>query len=49
MIERAKEYEELGKDEWLRRQIAKAKQGYEHHAGKYYRLWVGKDPSNRQK
>jgi len=49
MIERAKEYKELGKDEWLRRQIAKAKQGYEHHTGKYYRLWVGKDPSNRRK
>ena len=49
MIDRAKEYKELGKDEWLRRQIAKAKQGYEHHTGKYYRLWVGKDPSNRRK
>jgi len=49
MIERAKEYRELGKDEWLRRQIEKANQGYEHHTGKYYRLWVGKDLSNRRK
>ena len=47
MIERAKEYKELGKDEWLRRQIEKAKEGYEHHTGKYYKLRVGKHPPNR--
>lgn len=47
MIERAKEYKELGREKWLHRQIEKAKKGYEHHTGKYYRLWVGKHPPNR--
>jgi len=47
MIERAKEYREFGKDEWLRRQIEKANQGYEHHTGNYYRFWVGKHPPNQ--
>ena len=47
MMERAKEYKELGREEWLRRQIERAKEGYEHHTGKYYKLWVGKHPPNR--
>jgi hypothetical protein len=44
IIERAKEYRKLGKEEWLCQQIEKAKKGYEHHTEKYYRIWVGKHP-----
>jgi hypothetical protein len=44
MIERAEEYTALGKDEWLRRQVEKASQGYEDHTRKYYRFWVGRHP-----
>lgn len=44
MIERAKEYKELGKEEWLRRQIDKAEKRYEAHTKKYYRICVDKEP-----
>jgi len=42
MIERAKEYKKLGKDEWLQQQIEKAKQGFELHTEKYYQIWAKK-------
>ncbi len=42
MIEKAKEYKRLGKDRWLELQIKKAKEGYELHTGKYYKLWISK-------
>ncbi len=38
MIERGKEYRRFGKGAWLRQQIEKAKEGYEHHTKKYYRI-----------
>jgi len=38
MIEGAKDYRKLGKEEWLRQQIKKAKKGYEHHTKKYYQV-----------
>jgi hypothetical protein len=44
MIERAKEYEKLGKEEWLRQQQKKANQGFEHFADKYYQVQAGKSP-----
>lgn len=44
MIERAKEYKELGRDEWLRRQIEKANEGYEQHTAKYWKLCVSEHP-----
>jgi len=47
MIERSKEYKELGKEEWLRQQIKRVKDRYEHHTGKYYKLWIGEHPPNR--
>lgn len=40
MIERAEEYKKLGKVEWLRQQVEKAKKGFELHTGKYYRIEV---------
>jgi len=40
MIERAKEYKKLGKDEWLRQHVEKAKQGFELHTEKYYQIWA---------
>jgi len=42
MIERAKEYKKLGKDEWLRQQVEKAEQGFELHTEKYYQIWAKK-------
>jgi len=46
IMERAEEYQELGKDEWLRQQVAKARQGYELHTGKCYELRVSKHAPN---
>jgi len=42
MIERAKEYRKLGKEEWLHQQIKKAQEGYEGHTKKYYQIWARK-------
>ena len=44
MIERAKEYKRLGKDEWLQQEVEKAKQDFELHTGKYYRIWAKRYP-----
>ncbi|MEE9518589.1 MAG: DUF3795 domain-containing protein [Candidatus Adiutricales bacterium] len=43
LIERARQYKTLGRDEWLRKQIEKANQGFENHTKKYYQLNVSKD------
>jgi len=52
MIERAREYDRLGKHEWLRQQVEKAKKGFEGHTEKYYQIWAEKHPpihsSNRK-
>ena len=40
MMERAKEYKRLGRDEWLRREDEKASRGFEGHTGKYYQIRV---------
>jgi len=40
MMERAKEYKRLGRDEWLRREDEKARRGFEGHTGKYYQIRV---------
>lgn len=37
MLERAREYNELGKEKWIQQQAEKAEKGYEHHTKKYYR------------
>jgi len=47
MMERAKEYREFGKEEWLRQQVGKAKQGFELHTEKYYRIWAKAHPATR--
>jgi hypothetical protein len=44
IIKRAEEYKKLGKEEWLREQEKKAKQGLELHTEKYYQVWAGKSP-----
>jgi hypothetical protein len=38
MLERAKEYRRLGKEEWLRQLVEKARQGFEHHTKKRYEI-----------
>jgi len=40
MMERAKEYKRLGREEWLRHQDEKAKKGFEGHTGKYYEVLI---------
>jgi len=47
MIERAKEYKKLDKDEWLRQQIEKAKQGFELHTEKFYQVWAKAYPPSQ--
>lgn len=42
MIERAKDYKKLGKDEWLRQQGKKAEKNFELHTEKYYLIWAKK-------
>ena len=42
--EKAKEYRELGKAEWVRSQLKKANQGYEAHTGKFYRVCRSDSP-----
>lgn len=37
-LERAKEYKELSKEEWLRLQVEKARRGYEGHTRKCYQV-----------
>lgn len=44
MMEAARKYRELGRDEWLRQHVEKAKHGFEGHTGKYYQVWAGKYP-----
>jgi len=44
MLKRAKEYRRLGRRKWLQKEKLKAKQGYEHHTGLYYRLVVSEKP-----
>jgi len=38
VLEEAREYKKLGRDEWLRRKAEKAKQGFEAHTEKYYQI-----------
>jgi len=47
MIKRAEEYKKLGKDDWLRQQIEKARQGFELHTEKYYQIWAREYPSSQ--
>jgi len=49
LIERRKEYIRLGKDEWLRQQVEKAKLGFEGHTKKYYQIWAKEYPPKRMK
>lgn len=44
MVGRAKEYRQLGREEWLLQQIEKAQQGFEHHTEKYYQIWANECP-----
>jgi hypothetical protein len=44
MLKRAKEYRTFGRKKWLQKEKRKAKQGYEHHTGLYYRFVVSKKP-----
>jgi hypothetical protein len=44
MLKRAKEYRTFGRKKWLQKERRKAKQGYEHHTGLYYRFVVSKKP-----
>ena len=40
LLERAKEYKRLGREEWLRRQDEKARKGFEGHTAKYYKVLI---------
>jgi len=40
IMERAKEYKELGREKWLQAAVEKAEQGFELHTAKYYRIWA---------
>ena len=40
----AKEYAELGRAEWLRRQVRSADDGFEAHTGKYYQVRTSAAP-----
>ena len=42
IMERAREYKNLGKEEWLQQQIRKAKNRYEDHTRKYYSNTISK-------
>ncbi|TET45828.1 DUF3795 domain-containing protein [candidate division TA06 bacterium] len=44
MVKRGEKYRELGKDEWVRQQAEKAKQGFELHTGKYYQIYAKEHP-----
>jgi hypothetical protein len=44
MLERAKEYERLGRAKWLEREIERAEKGYELHLGKYVSIHVEDTP-----
>lgn len=48
MIQRAEEYKNLGKEKWLKRQIEKAKQGFELHTQKYYQICAKEYPPIRK-
>lgn len=36
LMDRSREYRRFGKSEWLRQQVKRAAQGFEHHTGKFY-------------
>jgi hypothetical protein len=38
MLERAKEYQSLGRVEWLQKQVERGNQGFELHTRKYYQV-----------
>lgn len=40
MIERGREYRKLGRKAWLHQLARKARQGFEHHPNKCYRVLV---------
>ena len=44
MLERSKEYEQLGRAKWLEREIERADKGYELHLGKYVSIRVEDTP-----
>lgn len=44
IVEKAEEYKRLGREEWLRRQVEKAHQGFEGHTGKYHRVCSSATP-----
>jgi len=44
VLKRGEEYHALGRDEWLRRQVTMAEQGFELHTGKYYRVYADQRP-----
>jgi hypothetical protein len=43
MMGRAREYQRLGREEWLRQQVEKAREGWELHTGKRYTIQVTGD------
>ena len=43
-VDQLSEYRTLGKEEWLRKQVRMAEQGYEAHTGKYYRFCAEQAP-----
>ena len=46
MLARAEEYERLGREEWLSRQIERAERGFEHHTRWCYRIEM--EPENTE-
>ena len=48
MLKTSKEYLELGREEWLRRQDEKAQQGYENHTKKFYEISVKTSPRSQK-
>ena len=40
MMQRARAYRELGREEWLRRAAEDAERGRELHTRKYYKVWM---------
>ena len=43
VLGRAREYKDVGRDEWLRRRAREASRGFEHHTGKYYRSPIARE------
>ncbi len=48
LIERATEYRELGRGEWLRQQVEKAEQGFELHTAQYYQIRPMHNPTAQE-